>query len=181
MQLDPFDGRISITLRGTYRFNSLEKSYESGWAFIDINGDPIGSREAKRAANTQDFFKYVPVFFLSALRDASEEFSSRSQFWGRILKAVEISSEERHALDEAVEDLNARLLAADHRMAETIECLKEIQSVVAYGAAKDVSIRALPMKVWEILARSEIVIRSDAGATWLPLKHHGPRCQKACQ
>lgn len=173
MQPDPLDGRNSITLRVTYRFNSLEKSYEPGWAFIDINGDPIGSREAKRAANTQDFFKYVPVFFLSALRDAAEEFSSRSQFWGRILKAVEISPEERHALDEAIEDLNARLLAADPRVAETVERLKEIQSVVANNAVQDVSIRALPMKVWEILARSEIVIRGEAGSTWLPLRRHG--------
>ena len=172
-QPDPFDGRNSITLRVTYKFNSLEKSYEPGWAFIDINGDPIGSREAKRAANTQDFFKYVPVFFLSALRDASEEFSSRSQFWGRILKAVKISPEERHALDEAIEDLNVRLLAVDPRVAETVERLKNIQSVVASGAAHDVSIRALPMKVWEILARSEIVIRSGAAATWLPLGRHG--------
>jgi len=172
-QPDPFDGRNSITLRVTYKFNPLDKNYEPGWAFIDINGDPIGSREAKRAANTQDFFKYVPVFFLSALRDASEEFSARSQFWGRILKAVEISPDERHALDEAIEELNAKLLAADPRVAETVERLKEIQSVVAHGAAQDVSIRALPMKVWELLARSEIIIRGDAGAPWLPLGRHG--------
>ena len=70
-QPDPIDGRNSITLRVTYKLNPIEKSYEPGWAFIDINGQPLGTREAKRAANTQDFFKYVPVFFLSALRDAS--------------------------------------------------------------------------------------------------------------
>ncbi len=173
MQPDPFDGRNSITLRVTYRFNPIEKSYEPGWAFIDIKGNPLGSREAKRASNTKNFFKYVPVYFLSALRDASEEFSSRSQFWGRILKAVEISPEERHALNEAITDLNARLFEADPRMAETVEHLKDIKSVVAYGAAQDVSIRALPMKVWEILARSEIVIRADADATWLPLGCQG--------
>ncbi len=173
IQTDPIDGRNSITLRVTYKFNPLEKNYEPGWAFIDINGDPIGSREAKRAANTQDFFKYVPVFFLSALRDASEEFSARSQFWGRILKAVEISPDERRALDEAIEELNAKLLAADPRVAETVERLKEIQSVVAHGAAQDVSIRALPMKVWELLARSEIIIRGEPGAPRLPLGRHG--------
>ncbi len=157
----------------TYRLNPLEKTYEPGWAFIDINDDPIGASEAKRAANTQQFFKYVPVFFLSALRDASEEFSSRSQFWGRLLKAVEISPDERRTLDEAIEELNARLLAADPRVAETVERLKEIQAVVAHGAAADVSIRALPMKVWELLARSEIVIKGETGAPWLPLDRHG--------
>lgn len=173
IQTDPISGLNAITLRVTYKFNPLEKSYEPGWAFIDINGDPIGASEAKRAANTSQFFKYVPVFVLSALRDASEEFSSRSQFWGRLLKAVEISPQERRALDEAIEELNAKLLAADPRVAETVERLKEIQSVVTHGAAKDVSIRALPMKVWELLARSEIVLKGGEGAPWLPLDRHG--------
>ena len=173
IQTHPLTALNSITLRVTYRHNPLEKTYEPGWAFIDINGDPIGAGEAKRAANTQQFFKYVPVFFLSALRDASEEFSSRSQFWGRLLKAVEISPDQRRALDEAIEELNARLLAADSRVAETVERLREIQAVVAHGAATDVSIRALPMKVWELLARSEIVIKGETGAPWLPLDRHG--------
>ena len=173
IQTDPLTELNSITLRVTYRLNPLEKTYEPGWAFIDINGNPIGASEAKRAANTQQFFKYVPVFFLSALRDASEEFSSRSQFWGRLLKAVEISADERRTLDESIEELNARLLAADPRVAETVERLKEIQAVVAHGVATDVSIRALPMKVWELLARSEIVIKGETGAPWLPLDRHG--------
>ena len=172
-QTDPLTGLNSITMRVTYKLNLLEKTYEPGWAFIDINGDPLGGREAKRASNAQRFFKYVPIFFLSALRDASEEFSSRSQFWGRLLKAVEISPSERRALDEVIEELNSRLLAADPRVAETIERLKEIQAVVANGAAADVSIRALPMKVWELLARSEIVIKGESGAPWLPLNRHG--------
>ena len=173
VQTDPLTELKSITLRVTYRLNPLQKTYEPGWSFIDINGDPLGSGAAKRASNTQQFFKYVPVFFLSALRDASMEFSPRSQFWGRLLKAVEISSDERRALDGAIEDLNARLLAADPRVAETVERLKEIQEVVAHGAAEDVSIRALPMRVWELLARSEIVIRGESGAPWLPLRRHG--------
>ena len=173
IQTDPLTDLNSITLRVTYRLNPLEKTYEPGWAFLDVNGDPIGANEARRAANTQQFFKYVPVFFLSALRDATEEFSSRSQFWGRLLKAVEISQDERQALDEAIEELNAKLLAADPRVAETVERLREIQAVVAHGAASDVSIRALPMKVWELLARSEIVIRGETGAPWLPLARHG--------
>ena len=173
IQTDPLTALNSITLRVTFRLNRLEKTYEPGWAFIDINGDPIGASEAKRSSNTQQFFKYVPVFFLSALRDASEEFSSRSQFWGRLLKAVEISPDERRALNEAIDELNDRLLAADPRVAETIDQLKEIQAVVAHGAAADVSIRALPMKVWELLARSEIVIKGDTGAPWLPLDRHG--------
>ena len=173
VQTDPTTELNSITLRVTYKRNPLENAYEPGWAFINLQGDPIGASEARRAANARPFFRFVPVFFLSALRDASEEFSSRSQFWGRLLKAVEISPDERRSLDEAIEELNAKLLAADPRVSDTVERLKEIQAVVANGAAADVSIRALPMKVWELLARSEIVIKGESGAPWLPLNRHG--------
>ena len=65
------------------------------------------------------------------------------------------------------------MLAADPRVAETVGRLQEIQAVVAHGTAGDVSIRALPMKVWELLARSEIVIKGETGAPWLPLGRHG--------
>ena len=173
VQTDPLTGLNSITLRVTYTLDQSEKTYEPGWSFIDINGDPLATAAAKRASTTRQFFKYVPVFFLSALRDASIEFSPRSQFWGRLLRAVEISPTERQTLNEAIEDLNARLLAADPRVAETVERLKEIQEVVAHGAAADVSIRALPMRVWELLARSEIVIQGESGAPWLPLRRQG--------
>ena len=146
----------------TYRLDPLERIYEPGWSFIDVNGDPIGTREAKRAANTQQFFKFAPVFFLSRPpRCLRGVFRRASQFWGRLLRAVEISPEERRELDNEIEALNDRLLAADPRVSRTVERLKEIRAVVAHGAAADVSIRALPMRVWELLARSEIVLKGE--------------------
>lgn len=51
------------------------------------------SREVKCFSvrlNLERFWEYVPVFYLGALRNAEDEFSSRSQFWGRLLKAMEI-------------------------------------------------------------------------------------------
>ena len=173
IKTDPHTELKSITLRVTYTLSYPENTYEPGWSFLNINGEPFATKEARRAANAHQFFKFVPVFFLSALRDASEEFSSRSQFWGRLLKAVEISPDDRRILDEQIEELNSRLLAADSRVAETVERLREIQAVVAHGAAADVSIRALPMRVWELLARSEIVIKGETGGAWLPLDRHG--------
>jgi putative ATP-dependent endonuclease of OLD family len=39
IRTDPIGGLNSILLRVTYKFNTLEKTYEPGWAFIDINGE----------------------------------------------------------------------------------------------------------------------------------------------
>ena len=42
IQSDPLTDLNSITLRVTYRLNPLEKIYEPGWAFTDINGAALG-------------------------------------------------------------------------------------------------------------------------------------------
>jgi len=173
VQINPVTGCNSIALRVTYTQHPIEKTYQPNWAFIDINGDAIGSQGARRGANANPFFKFVPVFVLTALRDSSEEFSSRSQFWGRLLKAVEISPEQQAELDNEIEALNAKLMDSDPRIAKTISQLKEIRSVIAKGAVTDVTIRALPMKLWQLLARSEVVMKSSENANWLPLERQG--------
>lgn len=173
LQINPATGCNSIALRVTYTLHPIEKNYQPNWAFIDINGDAIGSQGARRGANANPFFKYVPVFVLTALRDSSEEFSSRSQFWGRLLKAVEISPEHQAELDNEIEALNAKLMDSDPRIANTISQLKDIKSVIAKGAVTDVTIRALPMKLWRLLARSEVVMKSSENASWLPLERQG--------
>ncbi len=173
VQINPHTECKSIALRVTYTLHPIEKTYQPNWAFIDINGDAIGSHGARRGANANPFFKYVPVFVLTALRDSSEEFSSRSEFWGKLLKAVEISPEQQDELDNEIEALNAKLMDSDPRIANTISQLKEIKSVIAKGAVTDVTIRALPMKLWQLLARSEVVMKSSDDADWLPLDRQG--------
>ena len=173
IQIDPITELNSITLQVSYKKNPVENEYESAWAFLNIQGEPIETREAKRAGTSNQFFQLVPVFPLSALRDSSEEFSSRSQFWGRLLRAIEISPDERQNLDEAIEELNTGLLSADPRVYDTVDTLKEIQNVIANGAVADVSIRALPTRIWELLTRSEIVVKGESSAPWLPLNRQG--------
>src|SRR6266511_5516521 len=54
----------------------------------------------------------MPVFYLGALRNAEDEFSSRSQFWGRLLKEMEIPQHLECRVQRVLDLLNRRLLNA---------------------------------------------------------------------
>jgi hypothetical protein len=66
-----------------------------------------------RRTNLERFWQYVPVFYLGALRDADDEFSPRSQFWGRLLKAMEIPPALENKVVKVFDLLNKKLLNAD--------------------------------------------------------------------
>ena len=58
------------------------------------------------------------MFSLGALRDPDDEFSSRSQFWGRLLKAIEVPTALESRVQRVLDLLNQKLLQADPRLAE---------------------------------------------------------------
>ena len=89
IQLDPRSGRKCILLRVTCAWNEADACYQPSWEFLNAARAPLAGRSARRM-NLERFWRYVPVFYLDALRDANDEFSPRSQFWGRLLQAMEI-------------------------------------------------------------------------------------------
>lgn len=89
IQTNPHSGQSSIIMRVSCAWDSVEESYVPRWQFLNVDRKPLAGRGA-RAVNLQEFFQFLPVFYLEALRDAGDEFSIRSQFWGKLLKAVQI-------------------------------------------------------------------------------------------
>ena len=123
------------------------------------------------------FLRYVPVFSLKALRDLSDEYSSRSQFWRRLLKSVEIPEDKREEIAESLEELNKNLLSADPRMARVTATLGKMSEVIAANTDQEVSIRALPLKPWDLMAKSEIVVQGQGSDAQFPLDRHGQGVQ----
>jgi len=80
IQLDPVTGRASIIMRVSCSWEAAEESFVPRWEFLNVERNPLAGRGA-RAVNLQEFFQFLPVFYLEALRDVTDEFSSRSQFW----------------------------------------------------------------------------------------------------
>jgi|SRR5882724_996503 len=110
VQTDPVTGKSSVTLNVRCAWNPAERSYEPGWAFLNAARQPLIAGSARRL-NLERFWQYIPVFYLGALRDADDEFSPRSQFWGRLLKAMEIPQQLEGRVQKVLDLLNKKLLA----------------------------------------------------------------------
>jgi putative ATP-dependent endonuclease of the OLD family len=176
VQTDPVTGKSSITLNAAYAWNVAEASFEPGWAFLNAARQPLIAGSARRL-NLERFWQYVPVFYLGALRDADDEFSSKSQFWGRLLKAMEIPPELESRVQRVLDLLNKKLLRADPRLAQIANTLSGATRVAARDRDGAVDLRLVPLKSWDLLSKAEIILRNEPDWPWLPLQRHGQGVQ----
>jgi putative ATP-dependent endonuclease of OLD family len=176
VQTDPATGRSFVNLRVTCAWVASEGSFQPSWAFLNAARMPLVGASARRL-NLERFWQYMPVFYLGALRDAEDEFSSRSQFWGRLLKAMEIPTQLESKVQRVLDLLNQKLLQADPRLAQIAATLSGATRVAARDRAGGVDLRLVPLKSWDILSKAEIILRNEPDWPWLPLQRHGQGVQ----
>ena len=176
VQIDPATGRGRVLLRVMCGYNSETKSFEPQWQFLGVDRRPLAGKGAK-ATNLNSFFPCVPVFYLAALRDAGDEFSARSQFWGRLLRAMNIPDDLEQDVQEALDDLNSRLLAADPRLKTITDSLQGITHIAPENQG-EVQLRAVPLKAREVLSRTELIYtRPTTGSPGCHWKVMGKVCR----
>jgi len=172
VRTDPYTGLNSICMQVTCSFESITKSVEPVWQFLNDQDVPFAGAGA-RNQNLSRFFDYLPCFSMSAMRDAGVEFGGRSRFWGSLLKTIEVEDEMAADLEQRFAALNTALLGADPKLDAIKTTLRAISAVIANGAAGDVDIRAIPVNLWEIISRAEVVVQGNAQDPWLPIDRHG--------
>lgn len=170
------EGRSMVRMRVSCGWDEATQTYEPTWTFLNAAREPMRGAQA-RITNAHPLFQYAPIFYMSALRDSADEFSSRSQFWGRLLKAVSVPDAVEAQIKRVLDLVNTKLLKSDPRLSQIAEELKALTSVVASESKGDVQLRALPFRAWDLLARAEIIMRTDGGRPWLPLDKHGQGVQ----
>ena len=176
IQTDPERDINSIRLRLECQFDELADTFDSKWSIIGRDGNAI-SGGARRAANTQKIFQYVPIFSLLALRDSASEFSSSSQFWGKLLKTIQVPDDQWEEIQKGLDDLNSQLLTSDPRLKDIRDKLLQIRNVVSGEQDANVQIRTLPLQIWDLIARAEVIVRGTELEPWLPLRRHGQGVQ----
>jgi putative ATP-dependent endonuclease of OLD family len=176
IQLDPISGRASIVLRVSCAWDVNQESFVPRWEFLNANRNPLAGRGA-RAINLQEFFQFLPVFHLEALRDAADEFSSRSQFWGRLLRTVQIPEPLEQKAKRIFDLLNRKLLGADPLLSNLATGLSNISRVAASDVPGQADLRVLPLNTWDILSKAEVIYQCEGGKPWLPLVRHGQGVQ----
>lgn len=175
-QTDPVTGKSSITLNVQCSWSESDGCFQPVWVFLNAARQPLVGGSARRV-NLERFWQYVPVFYLSALRDAEDEFTSRSQFWGRLLKAMEIPPKLESRVQQVLDRLNTRLLNADPRLAEIADTLSGATRVAARDRDGAVNLRLVPLKSWDLLSKAEIILRNEPDWPWLPIQRHGQGMQ----
>ncbi|MCI0627229.1 MAG: DUF2813 domain-containing protein [Acidobacteria bacterium] len=164
-----------VILRLNSKFDSASKDFVADWNFLDADGNPLGPK-TKRPQLLSTFLQITPLFYLSALRDAAREFQGRSTFWAPFLRNPGIPDEVRQQLQEEISALNAEVLKAHTSLQAVKTHLAKVQKVVAIGKAGSVDIEALPGRISDLLARTQINITAPTGAP-LPLVRHGAGTQ----
>ena len=176
VQTDPVTGRSSIVLNVRCAWSAPDGCFQPGWAFLNAARQPLIAGSARRL-NLERFWQYIPVFYLGALRDADDEFSSRSQFWGRLLKAMEIPPTLEGRVQTVLDLLNKKLLRADARLAQISNTLSGATRVAARDRDGGVDLRLVPLKSWDLLSKAEIILRNEPDWPWLPLQRQGQGVQ----
>ena len=177
VQLDTTTERYSVTLRTRCAWNEDSGAFEPSWEFLDARREPLAGRSARRV-NLERFWRYLPVFYLGALRDAGDEFSPRSsQFWSRLLRALEIPPELESRALRVLDLLNRLLLKADPRLAKIAETLSGATRIAARDRDGELNLRMVPLKTWDLLSRAEIILRNEPDLPWLPLQRQGQGIQ----
>ena len=177
VQLDLSTNRRSVCLRTRCGWNADGDSFEPSWEFLGAGREPLLGKGARRV-NLERFWRYLPVFYLDALRDVGGEFSARSsQFWTRLLKDLNIPRElESHAM-RVLDLLNRKLLKADPRLKDIAKTLSGATSVAARDEEGGLDLRMVPLKTWDLISRAEIILRNGRDLPWLPLRRQGQGIQ----
>lgn len=173
IQTDLITGLYSIYRRSTYAGERSTAAYDERREFLDSNGNPVAASASRRSSMDRRLLDYVPSFSLSALRDTSEEFSLQSQFWRNLLRSIEIPADRQRKLAGELNHFNDDLVQLDPRMKELTRCLNDIKAIVSSGAVSEVQIRALPLKIRELLNKAKIVVKGNMDGPWLPLDRCG--------
>jgi len=176
LQVDAVTGRAFVVLRATCAWDAATGAYEPAWMFLNAARQPLIGQSARRL-NLERFWRYLPVFYLGALRDVEDEFSSKSQFWGRLLRAMQIPAALETKTQRVLDLLNRKLLAADARLAQIAQTLSGATRVASRDRTGAVDLRLVPLKAWDLLSKAEIILRNEPDWPWLPLQRHGQGVQ----
>ena len=169
------DDRRQVTLRVSSQFDSSVNDFTTDWSFLDASGEALpGTARSGRLLNTlQDL---VPVFYLSALRDASRHFTPSGRFWRSFLGELGLPEDRRQDLQAELAKLNDRLIKAHGPLAEVRGELEDAKRVVDFGAAQAVTVEALPTKLFALLSRAQVQLASRSGAH-IPVAEQGEGTQ----
>ena len=168
------DGRQKVILQVSSSFDDTLDDFVTDWNFLDLAGNAMLT--AKLPRHIIALQQLVPVFYLSARRDSTEEFRPRAQFWSPFVRSLKIDPALRRELEAELDELNQRVLSANESFGVIEERLSYTGKMVPLATDNPVSIEAIPSRVFDVLSRTQVLLASMTGAR-LPIGRHGEGTQ----
>ena len=160
----------AVILQVNSRFSTDINDYVTDYVFLDVAGSVLSPGKTIRALN--NLSQLVLNFYLASLRDATQEFRPRSQFWGPFVKSLKLTVDEQKELEEALSILNTKILEKHTAFEEVKTYLARATSLLPSGSTDTVLIEALPARVFDILSRTQVSLSARTGAK-IPIVRHG--------
>ena len=178
-QLDA-NGLNHIWLQVKGAFESPSGVFKAEWVFLNAGGVELA---LKNATPLNLISRFVPIFFLSALRDASQEFGQRGQFWSGFLKSIQLPDDQRQQIEKMLRDVNTSVIGANAGLTEVTKKLAEAKRLVPLDSTDPVVLEAIPTRVFDMVGKLQVHLKSNSGAK-LPLpsswrRHPEPFCINA--
>jgi putative ATP-dependent endonuclease of OLD family len=173
LQVDPGDGRGHVILRVRASYDTASNEILQDVQFLDLTGNPL----AKPApAGLSALREQVSYFYLSALRDAARHFDAKGQFWRPFLRGSTLTPKQRQDIEDALQAVNDQIITSHASFDTARDKLKLLQDVVPLAAGEVVSFDAVPARIFDMLARTQINLGTATGAR-IPVDRHGEGTQ----
>lgn len=165
-----------LKIEFTGRPNPVDGSIEVSSPFLDEDDNPLSTTEARRPASLSTVQELAPIFYLAALRDAVSNFGAKGRFWRPFLNEGGIPDEKRQEIVDALQAVNDLVIAHHQTLGEVRDNLATLGQLIAMADAGNVSIDAVPPRIFDMLSRAQVSLTAPGGAA-VPLERHGDGTQ----
>ena len=166
--------KASIIVESNAMYNEVTGAIETKISFLNIDYAPIAGK-VQNLVNR--FLSLTPVFYLQALRELRDTFSTKSPLWGKFMKKVSVPQNELDNIQNQIEQLNENIISNDNNLTSLVNELQKIQKVIDFQGKDLVSINAVPLKTWDLLSKAQVVLNNGTSAIDFPLDIHGQGTQ----
>lgn len=162
-----------MTLKGTYN-KSEEKSTDT--KEFQNKSDISKSTKANTSKCFSDFKKFLPVFYINSLRDATKEFKQKKGLFSTFLSSEIIQETKRNELETKMRDLNNEILDVLVNMKSLKDNLKKSMNILSDSDESTVDIESFPSDISNLIEKAGVILKSKTGIR-LPLERHGSGTQ----
>ncbi|MBN2435891.1 MAG: DUF2813 domain-containing protein [Spirochaetes bacterium] len=165
------NGLRSFYLNFTGEYSETEDECKSSREFVSKAGSVKG-KNANTLKAFYEFKNFLPLFYISSLRDITKEFKQKKGLFNRFIASQKMDKEKRKEFEDKLSSLNEEILGILTNISDLKDHLKKSMNVLTGSAESKTDIEPLSTDIYELIENAEVIIESKTGIK-LPLEKHG--------